>query len=123
MLNWARCLKILANFRSSFCVILLFFVLAIAVDLGLSHMLARQFRLDQEVFVTLELGALRARLEKKVNTNLFLVSGMAANITVRPQIPSSDFDALARVLISQSNVLKNIAAAPNFVIRNMYPLV
>jgi len=122
MLNQGNSMKLFAHIRSSICVILIFIVLAIASDLGLSHMLARQFRLNQELFVTLELGALRARLEEKVSTNLFLASGMAANISVRPDILASEFDALARVLIRQSNSLKNIAAAPDFVIRNVYPL-
>ncbi len=37
--------------------------------------------------MTLELGAFRARLEERINTNLYLIRGMAANISVRPGMP------------------------------------
>lgn len=95
---------------------------AACADYAMSRLLARQFRQDQEVSVTLELGAFRARLEERINTNLYLVHGMAANIAVRPGMSAREFDDLARALMSTSNSLRNIAAAPDFIIRFMYPL-
>ena len=102
--------------------LLVIVAVAVCADFALSRMLARQFRLDQEVSVTLELGAFRARLEERINSNLFLVHGMAANIAVQPDITPSHYQDLARVLMSKSTALRNIGAAPDFVIRFMHPL-
>lgn len=97
-------------------------LLAACADFVMTRMLARQFRLDQEVSVTLQLGAFRARLEERLNSNLFLVHGMAANIAVQPGITPAHYQDLARVLMSKSTALRNIGAAPDFIIRFMYPL-
>ncbi len=97
-------------------------VLAAGADYAMTRMLSRQYRLDQEVFVTLELGAFRARLEERINTNLYLIRGMAANISVRPGMTAREFEDLASVLMGQINSLRNIAAAPDFVIRFIHPL-
>ncbi len=115
-------IKSLAGSKRTMIMLLAIVVLAVCADIVVSRMLSRQFRLDQEVFVTLELGAFRARLEERVNTNLYLVYGMAANISVRPDISAAEYEGLARVLMGKSNALRNIAAAPDFVIRFMYPL-
>lgn len=94
---------------------------AACADYAMCRLLARQFRQDQEIAVTLELGAFRARLEERINTNLYLVHGMAANIAVRPDMSAREFNDLARALLSTRNSLRNIGAAPDFIIRFMYP--
>lgn len=102
--------------------VLVFVVAALLVDVCLNHILAHIHRKDQEVAVTLELGTVRARLEEYLHTNLFLVYGMGAFFSVRSSVSQKEFATLAGVLLSQSNSLKNIAAAPDFVIRYVYPL-
>ena len=103
-------------------VILLFAALGILADVLVSRLLATQYRLDRELYVTYELSALRARLEERINSNLFLAHGMAANISVRPGLSTAEFGELARVLLDKSTLLRNLAAAPDFVIRFVYPL-
>jgi diguanylate cyclase (GGDEF)-like protein/PAS domain S-box-containing protein len=113
-MNLIRCKRTLVH-------LLIIILLALALDVGMCRMLAREHRFDQEESVTLELGALRARLEERIYTSLYLVHGMAANISVRPDLSPNDFDDLANVLLSKRNSLRNIAAAPDYVIRYMYP--
>ena len=116
ILNLIRC-------RRTVFFLLTIILLTLAMDYGMNRILARQYRLDQEMFVTLELAAFRARLEERINTNLYLVHGMAANISIHPDMSTREFDDLARVLLGKSNnALRNIGAAPDFVIRFMYPL-
>lgn len=115
VLNLIRC-------RRTVFFVLVIILLAAALDYGMTRILARQYRLDQKVFVTLELAALRARIEERINTSLYLVHGMAANISVRPDMSTQEFEDLARVLLTKSNFLRNMGAAPDFVIRFMYPL-
>lgn len=107
--------------RSLAIVILVFAVLGTLADVLVNRLLAKQYRLDQELFVTFELSALRARLEERINSNLFLVYGMAANISVRPGLSTVEFGDLAHVLLGKSTLLRNLAAAPDFVIRFVYP--
>ena len=102
--------------------VIVFALLAIIGDIALDTLLAHRYRSDQEVSVALELGAVRARLEERLNTNLFLIQGMASYISVRSGISSREFNALAHDLLGRSNSLENIAAAPDFVIRYVYPL-
>lgn len=108
--------------RTLLVVILVFSTLGILADVLVNRLLDKQFRLDQELFVTFELSALRARLEERINSNLFLVYGMAANISVRPELSTAEFDALASALLGKSTLLRNLAAAPDFVIRFISPL-
>lgn len=107
--------------RTLIIVILVFASLGILADVLVNRLLANQSRLDQELFVTFELSALRARFEERINSNLFLVYGMAANISARSDLSTAEFDALARVLLGKSTLLKNLAAAPDFVISFVYP--
>ncbi len=108
--------------RTLLVVIFVFFALGILADVLVNRLLDKQYRLDQELFVTFELSALRARLEERINSNLFLVYGMAANISVRPELSTAEFDALASALLGKSTLLRNLAAAPDFVIRFVSPL-
>lgn len=101
---------------------LFFSAVAILLDLFINQMLIQKYQTDQEALVTHELGTIRARLEESLNTNLFVIYGMAAYISVQKGIASPQFEELASVLLEQSNALKNIAIAPDFVIERVYPL-
>lgn len=96
--------------------------LGIAVDLALMHFFTDKHRTQQENGVTLELAALRARIEGQLNNDLYLVFGMAAHIAVDTDISANRFDRLSRELESKSPSLRHIAVAPDFIIRYVYPL-
>ena len=83
-------------------IVLIFVVLALAADLFLNSMMAREYRYNQKISVNLELGAMRARLEERLNTNLFLVYSMAAYISVRSDITESEFQAMAPSILGRS---------------------
>ena len=100
----------------------IFVIMALVADFLLNYLAAYQYRNDQKVTVTLELATARARLEEHVGKNLSLIYGMGAHISIRPDVAHDEFDALAQVLMKQGNALKNIAAAPDFVIQYVYPL-
>lgn len=84
---------------------------------------ARQSAQEQERNRVLDtLSTLRARLEGVVNANLFLVHGLTAVIAARPDMGQAEFAAIARNLVDERHALRNIGAAPDMVIRLMYPL-
>lgn len=103
-------------------ILLVVAVIAISVDLVLNFLMAHTFLNNQKTAVTHELGAVRARLEEQMNTSFSLVYGMVASLSSHPDMASDDFDALARNLLKKNRILKNIGAAPDFVIHYMYPL-
>ncbi|WP_244645563.1 bifunctional diguanylate cyclase/phosphodiesterase [Salinarimonas ramus] len=68
------------------------------------------------------LASLRAEIESTINGNIQLVRGLVAVIATDPTIDAARFDAIASALIGERSQLRNIAAAPDLVIRFMYPL-
>jgi len=96
-------------------------VLLLAADVFLQRIFLEPHRKEQQLEVVLRLGTLRAGLEAAVVRNLLLLQGMAAHIAVMPDEATEGFEAMARELMSAPNALRNMAAAPDFVIRYVYP--
>jgi len=83
----------------------------------------RQNMLDHEhEHVAGQLGQLRANLEGVINGNLLMVRGLGAVIAAQPDIDQAGFKSVARHMIGESSPLRNIAGAPDLVIRFVYPL-
>ena len=100
----------------------LYVVVMLMLDIATCYLAQLQYKVTRKNNVTQELGLLRAQIEKNINTNLFIIYGMAANISIHREITNDEFQALASVLLSQTRELKNIAIAPDFVISNVFPL-
>lgn len=70
-----------------------------------------------------ELGLLRARLEANITSNIQLVRGLVAVIAAEPDIDQERFSQIVAGLMKDSgSQLRNIGAAPDLVIRMMYPM-
>nr|WP_306150601.1 MULTISPECIES: EAL domain-containing protein [unclassified Roseibium] len=69
-----------------------------------------------------QLSKVRAQLEGNINSNLQLVRGLVAVIANQPNIDQTQFSQIASHLIGDHSQLRNIAAAPDLVIRLMYPI-
>lgn len=98
------------------------FVSVLAFDLFFDHQLTQQQKNRQMMDVSLRMAALRARLEKEITQNLLLLQGTANFISITPDLTPDQFDRYARAVMAQDNLLKNLAAAPDFRIRFIYPL-
>jgi PAS domain S-box-containing protein len=97
-------------------------LLVFATEQVIEHF-ARQSDLQREKVAVLDsLSTLRARLEGVVNANLLLVHGLSAVISAQPEIDQASFARIARGLVDERHALRNIAGAPDMVIRLMYPL-
>jgi signal transduction histidine kinase len=70
-----------------------------------------------------KLGLLRSRLEGNLNGNMLLVRGLVSVVGAKPDISQAEFERFARPLFESRTQLRNIGAAPDMVIRVMYPLV
>ncbi|MFY0641191.1 MAG: PAS domain S-box protein, partial [Bermanella sp.] len=69
-----------------------------------------------------QLSTIRARLEGKLNGNIQAVNGLISAISIEPNMTQERFAQFARPLIEANNQLRNIAAAPNMVIRLIHPI-
>jgi diguanylate cyclase (GGDEF)-like protein len=92
---------------------------------GAEFAVESQFREEhlrrQQLALTEQLGSVRARLENIVNISLSLTNGLAAFIAVNPDLDQTAFDAYARTVLLREPALVNLAAAPDLVVRFVYP--
>ena len=77
----------------------------------------------QRATISAEVAVLRADLEGTVNGTIQLVRGLIATIATEPDMDQSRFAELASRLIEDQQLLRNVAAAPDMVIRMMHPIV
>lgn len=69
------------------------------------------------------LNELRSRLENNLLSNIQLSQGLVSVIAANPRLTQEEFIRSAKPLFDGGSQLRNIGAAPNMVIRLMYPLV
>lgn len=89
---------------------------------GLLETRFREQRASERRFELLErLGALRSRLESVIANNLSLTNGLAAFVAANPDLSQEEFAAYARNVLAREPSLRNLAAAPDLVVRYVYP--
>ena len=109
--------------KRTFLINALFILLfCLILDGLLQYQLIRVHRNDQELDVSQRLSTIRARIEKETTANLLIVQGMADFISVIPDLSPELFDELAGKALEETRLLKNITAAPDFVMKYVYPV-
>ncbi|MBI4808074.1 MAG: PAS domain S-box protein [Nitrosomonadales bacterium] len=68
------------------------------------------------------LGHIRSRLEVNLHGDVQLVKGLVSLIATRPHITQNEFARAAKPLFEGGSNLRNIGAAPDMVMRMMYPM-
>ncbi|MEH6650656.1 MAG: EAL domain-containing protein [Motiliproteus sp.] len=76
---------------------------------------------QQQFDVIEQLSVLRAQLEGTLNADLHLLSGLSATISINPDISAREFNQIAAKLMENRHDLRNIAGAPDLVIRFIHP--
>ncbi|WP_285905226.1 diguanylate cyclase [Pseudodesulfovibrio pelocollis] len=79
-------------------------------------------RNDQRFALSLRMATLRTSIEKEVIGNLLRIQGMATFIATTPSLDNNAFNRFASETLRDTSLLKNISAAPDFVIRFVYPM-
>lgn len=78
---------------------------------------------EQRARVLNQLSTLRARMEGVLNSNVQTVLGLVSVISLEPELSAKRFEILAGNLMRSANThLRNIGAAPDMVVRYIYPL-
>ncbi|MEO9900137.1 response regulator [Nisaea sp.] len=100
--------------------------MAILAAIGVGFLLMEEARdkyfAETRSHVSDELNLLRTRLEGEIGANLRLVGGLAAVISTDPDLSQQRFNNIAERLFTNRLQLRNIGAAPDLVLRYIYPL-
>lgn len=99
----------------------LVFVAAVGIGGYLSVEARRAHVAETRREISGELDLLRTRLEGIIASNIRLVGGLAAAISATPEITEDQFDKIAERLFTKRLQLRNIGAAPDLVLRYIYP--
>ena len=77
-------------------------------------------KMRQEVLASV--SVLRAQIEGALSSNIQLVRGMIATLRTEPDMDAERFMALSAGLMDEDSLIRNLAAAPDLVVRYVYPL-
>ncbi|WP_181701198.1 bifunctional diguanylate cyclase/phosphodiesterase [Chthonobacter albigriseus] len=69
-----------------------------------------------------QVSLIRAKLEGEISSSIQLVRGLVATLATEPQMSQQRFSELAESLFAERSLLRNVAAAPNLVVRLIHPL-
>ncbi len=89
---------------------------------GAEHFVWQQARQERENILLNRLSTFRAKLEGEINSNLLLIRGLVAQISIEPDIDQQRFGLIAHELMRDNPAVRNIAAAKDLVISLIYPL-
>ncbi|WP_022666348.1 diguanylate cyclase [Desulfospira joergensenii] len=84
--------------------------------------LTKNFFQKQHLDITRQLSFTRFRLENSISNCLLIVEGVSHFISSTPDLTAEKFQSYAALVFKKKNLLKNIGAAPDMVIRYVYPL-
>ena len=79
-------------------------------------------RVSEQSQVRERLLLLQSRLEGNLRSNILLVRGLVSVVAAHPDLDQATFERYARPLFEGHSGLRNIGAAPDMVIRFMFPL-
>lgn len=99
-----------------FATIIAVIVVYVATNWRLERSLA-----DERSLVAGELATISSRLQTNLNSNVKLLQGLAAGITVNPAMDQSAFSKLAAEILQPDSQLRSFAAAPGMVVKWVYP--
>ena len=97
-------------------------LLTIGLALAIDSTATERHRADIRAKWQEQVDDLSLQLRASILQNTQTVWGLAANVSVQPDINETQFKRLASVIFKLAPELLNIGLAPDFVIRHIYPL-
>lgn len=85
--------------------------------------LSREHEIENKKRETLfKLSKVRVQLEESINSTFFLFKGLITHIKLNPGLTQAEFEKISKQLIEDQPKINNIAAAPDLIVRMVYPL-
>ena len=99
-------------------------IVLLAISLTLvADFLASKWEREQQINdVTQRLASLRANLEFELYTNIELMRGVSAYVSLNPDLDQDEFSQFVSGLLAQRNSVINIGGAKDFVVQMIYPI-
>ena len=88
----------------------------------LESLIVHHYQQNERVKTLQRLSVVRANLETILNNNLSLLKGMSIAIASQPALDQASFDRYAKQILRSETLLLNLAAAPDMVVKFVYPL-
>jgi diguanylate cyclase (GGDEF)-like protein/PAS domain S-box-containing protein len=101
---------------------LIAFVVGLSLTAYIANVEADQIHLRQRSEVAAQAGVIRARLESEINSAAHLSLGLVSYVAANPTYTADEFQRLAERVMSYGRHVRNIALAPDNVVRDMFPL-
>ncbi|MEX2335270.1 MAG: CHASE domain-containing protein, partial [Pseudohongiella sp.] len=114
-------IKTLFRKRSLLLSLFLLAVLVIGIQLYVERRYLDQLQNEQSASVSERLSTIRYQLESELTNNLSLINGLAAFIASYPDFTDAQYRLYASTVLSREPALVNLAAAPDLVIRYIFP--
>lgn len=100
----------------------IFIAIGVVTGTFTQRFLLQRLRIE-EMARTQELaGSIRAGLEATLANDLLMIHSTAAYISVNPDVTEAEFRSFATALVRDSGTLESLAAAPDLVLRYVYPV-
>ncbi|WP_293336406.1 PAS domain S-box protein [Microcoleus sp. CAWBG58] len=97
-------------------------LVAILVGVGILDRSEQERFLQHNRASTIDrLSTVRSKLEGSLNSRLFLIRGLVADISHNPNITAAEFAATARILLAQQTGIRNITLVKGTTIADIYP--
>lgn len=100
--------------------------LAIAAIILIEWTLEESFRKSQiqkiQLDTSKDINYIASKLTGVISNNLSLINGLSAHIASYPEIEQQDFETYVKAVFQHQPLLINMAAAPDLIIRMIYPL-
>jgi diguanylate cyclase (GGDEF)-like protein len=98
-------------------------VIFILIILYFAVALYREQEMENQKKETLiKLSTVRVQLEESITSTFFLLKGLITHIRLNPGLTQTEFEQISQQLIDDQPKINNIAAAPDLIVRMVYPL-
>jgi len=98
------------------------FLLLVALIIFNIHLEGNRIEQDLKTQVTRKANTLLSRLERELNTNIFLANGLVAHVMSVPELDKEKTHIALKALFGFGRHLRNIGIAPDNRISQIYPL-
>lgn len=114
-------MKTLFKKRSLLLSLLMLATMVVLIQMYIERRYLEQVETLQSAAVSERLSTIRYQLESELTNNLSLINGLAAFISSYPDFTPAQYELYASTVLAREPALVNLAAAPDLVIRYIYP--
>ena len=104
-----------------FYIAILTMMIVIMTTWAFEHSEKQRFEQQTRASVINKLSAIRANLEASLNSRLFLMQGLIANISINPDITQQEFSQIAKVALKDQTGIRSLNLARGTIISHIYP--